>query len=197
MNFETNENHRQFLFTLIWFLSVWSSDESNEEKKSVKLPCALLCCGFGCKSTVTQHQPNRRFFYYFGNCMIPYLQIVLSTFILLTVARCVYSIFRFFFSFPFTKFFSVFSFVVVILATLCHTLKLLLTICSTFSSSRICSSANEISTFKNWFSSLISSYSFCKLSCSLKSFRSCCWLLLVFVVGFCCFSMNVNSEEEK
>lgn len=95
MNFETNENHRQFLFTLIWFLSVWSSDESNEEKKSVKLPCALLCCGFGCKSTVTQHQPNRRFFYYFGNCMIPYLQIVLSTFILLTVARCVYSIFRF------------------------------------------------------------------------------------------------------
>lgn len=90
-------------------------------------------------------------------------------------------VFLFFFSFPFTKFFSVFSFVVVILATLCHTLKLLLTICSTFSSSRICSSANEISTFKNWFSSLISSYSFCKLSCSLKSFRSCCcWLLLFF-----------------
>lgn len=48
-----------------------------------------------------------------------------------------------------------------------------LTIWRTFSSSRICSSANVISQFKNWFSSLIKSYSFCKFSWSLDSFSSC------------------------
>lgn len=48
-----------------------------------------------------------------------------------------------------------------------------LTICSTFSSSRICSSASDISQFRNWFSSLIRSNSFCKLSWSFDSFSSC------------------------
>lgn len=48
-----------------------------------------------------------------------------------------------------------------------------LTISSARSSSRICSSANAISQFRNWFSSLIRSYSFWRFSCSFDSFSNC------------------------